>query len=127
MASQDQDMTESKTTKTDLSPDELERAEAHPLAVPFLFLGRKHVQDKFIYLALFGLIVTVILGFIYPLHHPTPYDVVPASWGWIGFLSYSFLVLCAKPLFKLLARPETYYGEDPNMDLDHIEGEARHD
>jgi hypothetical protein len=114
-------------TKTDLTPEALERAEAHPLAVPFLFLGRKSVQDKFIYVALCGLIITVILGFIYPLHYPTPYDVVPASWAWIGFLSYSFLVLCAKPLFKALARPESYYGEDPDMNLDHIEEEAHHD
>jgi len=127
MASQDQDMTENKTVKTELSPKELERAEAHPLAVPFLFLGSKRFQDKFIYIALLGLIVTIILGFIYPLHHPAPYDVVPASWAWIGFLSYSFLVLCAKPLFKILARPETYYGEDPNMNLDHIKEVTSHD
>jgi len=127
MARPDQTAEDDMKTKSDLTPEELERAEAHPLAVPFLFLGRKHVQDKFIYVALLGLIITVILGFIFPLHHPTPYDVIPASWGWIGFLSYSFLVLCAKPLFKLLARPETYYGEDPNMDLDHIEEEASHD
>lgn len=127
MARQDKVVTEDKKTKESLTAEELERAQAHPLAVPFLFLGRKHVQDSFIYLALFGLVVTVILGFIFPLHHPTPYDIIPASWAWIGFLSYSFLVLCAKPLFKLLARPETYYGEDPNMDLDHIPEEVHHD
>ena len=113
--------------KTDYTPEERERAEAHPLAVPFLFLGRKRVKDNFIYLALIGVIVTTILGFFYPLHHPAPYDIVPASWALIGFLSYTFLVLCAKPLFKLLARPETYYGEDPNMDLDHIEEASNHD
>lgn len=115
------------TPKTDYTPEERERAEAHPLAVPFLFLGRKRVKNGFIYVALLGVIVTTILGFKYPLHHPTPYDVIPASWAWIGFLSYTFLVLCAKPLFKLLARPETYYGEDPNMDLDHIEEGGHHD
>ncbi len=114
-------------TMEDLTLEERERAEAHPLAVPFLFLGRKSFQDKFIYIALIGLLITIGLGFIYPLHHPAPYDVMPASWGWIGFLSYSFLVLCAKPLFKLLARPESYYGEDPNMDLDHIPEEQPHD
>lgn len=112
---------------TEYSAQERERAEAHPLAVPFLFLGRKGVKDNFIYVALLGVIVTTILGFKYPLDHPTPFDVVPASWAWIGFLSYTFLVLCAKPLFKLLARPETYYGEDPNMDLDHIEEGGHHD
>ena len=115
------------TTKTDYTPEERERAEAHPLAVPFLFLGRKRTKDNFIYVALLVVIVTTILGFIYPLHHPAPFDVVPASWALIGFLSYTFLVLCAKPLFKLLARPETYYGEDPNMDLDHIEEGQDHD
>jgi len=111
----------------ELSAEAKEQAEAHPLAVPFLFLGRKSVQDNFIWVAVIGLIVTVILGFMHPLHHPAPFDVIPGSWAWIGFLSYTFLVLCAKPLFKLLARPETYYGEDPEMDLDHIIEEAHHD
>jgi len=127
MASPDQHIGNGEKIKTELTPQELERAEAHPFAVPFLFLGRKHVQDRFIYIAVLGLLITVILGFVFPLHHPAPYDRLPASWGWIGFLSYTFLVLCAKPLFKLLARPETYYREDPNMDLDHIEEEVHHD
>ena len=119
---------ETNKSKADYTPEERERAEAHPLAVPFLFLGRKRVKDNFIYVALVGLIITILLGFKYPLDHPVPlYDWVPGSWAVIGFCSYAILVVCAKPLFKLLARPETYYGEDPNMDLDHIEEVVDHD
>ena len=94
------DKINNEISEKELSKQALEQAQAHPLAVPFLFLGRKSVQDNFIWLALVGLIITVVLGFIYPLKHPAPFEKIPASWGWIGFLSYTFLVLCAKPLFN---------------------------
>ena len=88
-----------------------ERAEAHPLAVPFLWLGNHNVQKKFIYVPIVGTILFSILGYFYPLHHPAPWDIVPMSYAIFGFLAYSFVVVCAWPLFKLLARDEDYYGE----------------
>ena len=87
-----------------------ERAEAHPLAVPFLWLGKKSVQDNFIYVPLAGLIITIALGLVYPLKHKSPWDFF-GSWAVIGFCAYSIVVLSANPLFKLLARKEDYYGE----------------
>lgn len=88
-----------------------ERTEAHPLAVPFLWLGKHSVQKNFIYVPIIGTILFSILGYFHPLHHPAPWDIVPMSYAIFGFLAYSFVVLCAWPLFKLLARDEDYYGE----------------
>lgn len=93
--------------------DLLERSEAHPLAVPFLWLGKKSVQDNFIWVSLAGLIITVALGLVYmpQVKHPAPWDFF-GSWAVIGFVAYTFVVLSAEPLFKLLSRPENYYNED---------------
>ncbi len=102
-----------KLDKPKLSAKEIkERAEAHPMAVPFLWLGKANVQRNFIFVPLFGMILFSILGYVYPLHHPAPWDVFGFSYAVIGFVSYSFVVLAAWPLFKLLSRPENYYGED---------------
>ena len=87
-----------------------ERTEAHPLAVPFLWLGSEKVIKNFIFVPLLGLILFSVLGMFYPLHHPAPWDFF-MSYTLIGFVAYSFVVLCAWPLFKLLARDENYYGE----------------
>ncbi|PHR59171.1 MAG: hypothetical protein COA43_09995 [Robiginitomaculum sp.] len=90
-----------------------ERTEAHPLAVPFLWLGKEKIIKNFIFVPLFGLIFFSLLGFKYPLHHPASWDFA-FSYTLIGFAAYSFVVLMAWPLFKLLARDENYYGEEDN-------------
>jgi len=101
-----------KLDKPTLSPKEIvERAEAHPMAVPFLWLGTAKVQRNFIFVPLFGMILFSVLGYVYPLHHPARWDF-GFSYTVIGFVSYSFVVLAAWPLFRLLSRPENYYGED---------------
>ncbi|MEP3891178.1 MAG: hypothetical protein ABJN69_12020 [Hellea sp.] len=104
-----------------------ERQNAHPFAVPFLWLGNQKVIDNFIWLPVIGMIVTSFLGIVYYQKHPAPWDVVPGSWAIIGFVSYSFIVLCAKPLTALLARPEDYYGEgglpDPDVSTEHTIGD----
>ena len=101
-----------KLDKPKLSAKEIkERAEAHPMAVPFLWLGSAKVQRNFIFVPFFGMILFSVLGYIYPPHHPAPWDF-GFSYTVIGFVSYSFVVLAAWPLFKLLSRPENYYGED---------------
>jgi len=100
-----------KAQNVQMSEAELkERSEAHPFSVPFLWLGRKSIQDNFIYIPLAGLIITIALGLVFPMHHKAPWDFF-ASWAIIGFVAYSFVVLSAEPLFKLLSRPEDYYGE----------------
>ena len=88
-----------------------ERTEAHPAAVPFLWLANKGVVKNFFYVPLIGIIFFTIMGIFYPLHHPAPWDVVPGSYAIVGFIAYSFVVLASWPLFKLLSRPEDYYGE----------------
>jgi len=99
-----------------LSPLEIvERAEAHPAAVPFLWLGSKKTQRNFIYIPLVGMIVFSILGFFYPVSKPAPWDF-GFSYTVIGFVGYSFVVLSAWPLFRLLSRPENYYGEDDSVE-----------
>jgi len=99
----------------DLTAAEIkERSESHPLSVPFLWLGRKSVQDNFIFIPLAGLIITIALGLVFPPKHAAPWDFF-ASWALIGFCAYSFVVLSAEPLFKLLSRPEDYYGPGEYM------------
>jgi len=99
-----------KSTHT-LTPEQLkDRTESHPLAVPFLWLMNEKVVKNFIFVPLIGLIVFSVLGFFYKPHHPAPWDFA-FSYTLIGFAAYSFVVLAAWPLFKLLARPEDYYGE----------------
>ncbi len=85
-------------------------ADIHPAAVPFLWLANKKVVKNFIYVPLIGLIVFSLLGLVFPLYHPAKWDFF-MSYSVIGFVSYSFVVLAAWPLFKLLSRPENYYGE----------------
>lgn len=103
-----------------LSEKELEeRQNAHPFAVPFLWLGNQKIIDNFIWLPVIGMIVMIALGIVYPQAKPAPWDVIPGSWALIGFVAYSFIVLCAKPLTKLLARPEDYYGEGGLPDPDY--------
>ena len=102
----------SDNDKPSLSPQEIvERAEAHPAAVPFLWLGSKKTQRNFIYIPLSGMIIFSILGFMFPPKYPTLWEY-GLSYAAIGFFSYSFVVLAAHPLFKMLSRPENYYGED---------------
>ena len=90
-----------------------ERTEAHPLAVPFLWLGEEKTIKNFIFVPGLGLVFFSLLGIKFPLHHPAPWDFF-ASYTLIGFAAYSFVVLMAWPLFKLLARDENYYGEEDN-------------
>lgn len=85
-------------------------SQIHPLAVPFLFLGRESFKRKFMWLPIIGLIISVGLGFVYTPKHLEPWHFF-GSWAVIGFLSYTFVVLAAEPLFKLLARGEDYYDD----------------
>jgi len=122
MAEQKTDM---KNTPETLTKKQLEeRQNAHPFAVPFLWLGRQKVIDNFIWLPVIGMVAMIALGVVYPQKHPAPWDVIPGSWAIIGFVAYSFIVLCAKPLTALLARDESYYGEgglpDPEVSTEHI-------
>jgi len=84
----------------------------HPFAKKFLFLGDQKVIDSFIWLPVIGLAVTIPLGILYSFDpkHMAPWDFF-ASWAIIGFVAYTFVVLSARPLFKLLARKENYYGD----------------
>lgn len=82
----------------------------HPFAVPFLWLGNPKFERNFIWFPVVGLLITIGLGFVYHHKHPAPWDFF-GSWAVIGFLAYSFVVLSAEPLFKLLARPEDYYDD----------------
>lgn len=93
-----------------LDKEAQERAEAHPMAVPFLWLGNRSVEKNFIFIPLVGLIITSIMGYFYPPKHLAPWDFF-FSWSVIGFVAYSFVVLSAEPLFKFLSRKEDYYGE----------------
>jgi len=85
-------------------------SQIHPFAVPFLFLGKESVKRGFMWLPIIGLIITIGLGFVYHHKHPAPWDFF-GSWALLGFLAYTFVVLSAEPLFKLLARSEDYYDD----------------
>jgi len=100
-----------KTAQTLTKEQIKDRTEAHPLAVPFLWLMDEKVVKNFIFVPFIGLIIFSVLGYFYKPHHPAPWDVFPFTYTLIGFAAYSFVVLAAWPLFKLLARPENYYGE----------------
>lgn len=101
----------------------------HPAAKPFLFLGEEKVKRNFIWLPLAGLVFASILGVVHPQKHPAPWEsigdfAIPGSWAFFGFLAYSFIVFAAPVLFRLLAKPETYYGEgglpDPDYSTDPL-------
>ena len=86
----------------------------HPLAKKFLWLANPRVVRGFIWLPVIGLAVTYVAGFIFPFYpdHKAPWDINwLGSWGLIGFIAYTTVVLSADPLFKLLSRGEDYYGE----------------
>ena len=86
----------------------------HPFAQRFAFLAKPKTRRNFIYVPAAVLAVSVILGFWamgYLKDHEAPWDFFGA-WAVWGFLSYSFVVLMARPLFALLARREGYYGPD---------------
>jgi len=85
----------------------------HPLSRRFLWLADEKVVKGFIWLPAIGLAVSIALGLHYdfPEKHKALWDFF-GSWGLIGFMAYSFVVLCAKPLFAMLARQENYYGEE---------------
>lgn len=91
------------------------RAEAHPMAVPFLWLADPKVVKNFIWVPFIGLIIFSILGAIFPMYKKAPWDFF-ASYTLIGFVAYSFVVLASRPLFKVLSRPEDYYGEGDEND-----------
>ncbi|NNE57578.1 MAG: hypothetical protein HKN36_05680 [Hellea sp.] len=94
----------------------------HPFARKFLWLGDEKIIRGFIWVPIIGLIITVMAGFIFPHDpkHAAPWDIWRVgftwdsfpSWALIGFCAYSFVVLSAEPLFRLLSRKENYYGEE---------------
>ncbi len=85
----------------------------HPFARRFLWLADEKIVKGFYLLPVVGLAVTIPLALYYdfPEGKLAPWDFF-ASWGIIGFLAYTFVVLSARPLFAFLAREENYYGED---------------
>lgn len=103
-------MAKGKTPKDD--------KDIHPLSRKLMFLGDHKFIESFIWLPIIGLAVTCMAGFLYPFEegHAAPWDFSFGSWAIFGFLAYSFVVLSAEPLFKLLSRNEDYYGEGGDDD-----------
>ena len=92
----------------------------HPLSAKLLWLADPKVKDRFIWVSVIGLIITVLLSFVFPNKHPGPWEpglLSVISYGVIGFGAYTIVVLSAAPLFKLLSRDEDYYGEGEDHDL----------
>jgi len=59
--------TDMKNTPETLTKKQLEeRQNAHPFAVPFLWLGHQKVIDNFIWLPVLGMIAMIALGVVYP-------------------------------------------------------------
>ena len=89
----------------------------HPLSRKFAFLAKPKVRRNFIWVPLAVLVVSIALGpwgMDYLRGHSdymSPWEFF-ASWAVWGFLSYSFVVLMARPLFALLAKPEGFYSHD---------------
>jgi len=102
-----------KTPSTDVKAVHHEDEYIHPFAKKLLWLANDKVVKGFIWLPILGLAITIPLALLYPFDegHKAPWDFF-ASWGIIGFAAYSFVVLSAEPLFRLLARRENYYGEE---------------
>lgn len=94
--------------------------EIHPFARKFMFVFDPKVKDRFIWVSVIGLVITIALSFVFPNKHPGPWEpglVSVISYGVIGFGAYSIVVLSAAPLFKLLSRDEDYYAEGEDHDL----------
>lgn len=105
---------------------EAEMAKIHPAARPFLWLGKEKTIKNFMWLPIAGMIICIVLGYLYPQKHEAPWDFF-GSWALIGFVAYSFVVLSAGPLFKFLARDEGYYGEGGLPDPEHSTEGSHHD
>lgn len=99
-------------------PIPTDQDQIHPFAKPFMFLVAQKFVNNFIWFTLAGLVLMLILGFVYPFDpkHKAPWDFF-GSWALIGFFAYSFVVFSAKPLFKFLARPESFYGEEVDPEI----------
>lgn len=110
--------TPSSDTHETMEPDALHDDYIHPLAKKFLWLGNEKVINSFIWIPIIGLAVTIPLALVYPFDpaHKAKWDFF-GSWALIGFAAYSFVVLSAEPLFRLLARKENYYGEEVHPEV----------
>jgi len=113
------------TQDVDATPTNLD--DIHPLAKPFLFLGKESVKRNFIWFPLVGMVICIILGVFYPQSKALPIEkYIPGSWALYGFIAYSLIVLSANTLFNFLGRDEDYYGEGGLPDPE-VSTESHHD
>lgn len=95
----------------DVTPNQ---GEIHPLSRKLLWLADPKVKNRFVWVSVIGLIITVLLSFVFPNKHPGPWEpglLSVISYGVIGAGAYTIVVLSAAPLFNWLSRDENYYGE----------------
>ena len=91
-----------KNTPETLTKEELEaRQNAHPFAVPFLWLGNQKVIDNFIWFPVLGMIAMIALGIVFPQAKPAPWDVIPGSWALIGFVAVSYTHLTLPTIYSV--------------------------
>ena len=99
---------------------EVNAGEIHPFAKKLLWLDSPNVQKNFIWVSVVGLVLTALLMTFFPNKHPAPWEVGLMKWiayAVIGGFAYTFVVLSASPLFKLLSRSEDFYAEGDDHDV----------
>ena len=66
-------------------------------------------------LAVAVVIFDIVYGLVAHKHAHFPVETFPGFYASMGFASYLFLVLTAKQLRKILARPANYYDSQPPL------------
>ena len=83
----------------------------HEVKPPVGWMDKPNVVKR-LFTALYvlcGLLVVAEFVLGRPTAHPHPWEGLPVFYAVYGFVSFWFLVLLARPMRKLLIRPEDYY------------------
>ena len=85
--------------------------EHHEIKPPVGWMDRPDTVKRLLtaFYVLCGLLIVGELVLGKETAHPHPWEGLPLFYAVAGFVSFWFLVLVARPMRKLLIRPENYY------------------
>lgn len=93
-----------------MSVDRDDRDAIHPLSRRFLFIETQGFKT-FVFIALaIATLGLAAIDFAFHRHAYFDFEGWRGFYALVGFVSFSFAVLCGWPLRRLLGRPENYYG-----------------
>ena len=81
----------------------------HPVSRRFAFLARPRTRHAMMWVFLAGLVAASLAGLFVDAKKYTPWPFF-AWWSVLGLLSFATVALLSWGVFRLLARPDGYYG-----------------